>query len=121
MHFLCLLLLSHTTESFYFDFNNENVLVNALAVERSNADNLTMTRKAVFALSDPHEGVYAILRVQRVLQGDQDEASGTSLQFAWSFSCCLHGHASSYRCQSALSSISYHLFSFSCSCCHILW
>ncbi len=61
------------SEDFHFDLNDKEVLTGALEVNKSLADAETLSRHAIFSISDKHEGVHLVLKIERVLQGDPDE------------------------------------------------
>lgn len=53
--------------------NRPEVLTGALSVARQSADAVTTARHALFSVSDRRDGLYLVLRVERVLQGDPEE------------------------------------------------
>jgi hypothetical protein len=53
--------------------NRAEVLTGALSVAHQSADAVTAARNALFSISDRREGLYLVLRVERVLQGDPEE------------------------------------------------
>lgn len=50
------------------------VLTSGLSVWRFAADEITLTRNALFRIPDRHPLVVLVLRIERVLQGDPEEA-----------------------------------------------
>eukprot|EP00474_Spongospora_subterranea_P002545 CRZ03003.1 hypothetical protein [Spongospora subterranea] len=62
------------SENFYFDLNSEDVLTSGLSVWRLAADEITLCRNALFTIPDRHPLVVLVLRIERILQGDPEEA-----------------------------------------------
>jgi ribosomal protein L23 len=64
---------SRLSENFHFDLNPPDVLTGHMEVSKSLADKITLAKHAVFSVTDRHEKIYLILKIERVLQGDPAE------------------------------------------------
>ena len=60
------------SENFYFDLNNENVK-RMLGAHVPYSDITTISRSAVFEVSDPNPDLFLVIRLEKVLQGDIQE------------------------------------------------
>jgi hypothetical protein len=56
------------------------VLTSGLSVWRLAADEITLCRNALFTIPDRHPLVILVLRIERILQGDPEEASDPYLK-----------------------------------------